>query len=167
MLIVGPSGAGKSTLARRLGAKLGVPVIHLDALYWRPGWKETPKDEWAAQVDELLQRDSWIMDGNYSGTFAKRIAAADTIVYLDFPRRHCVYGVMSRWWKTRGTVRADLGPGCPEKLPSPDFLVWIWNYPKRTRPKLIALLDEARTKKRIVILRSREEVERWSDGFST
>jgi adenylate kinase family enzyme len=161
MLIVGPSGAGKSTLARRLGQKLGVPVIHLDALYWRPGWQETPKDDWARQVDELLARDSWILDGNYSGTFEKRIAAADVVVFLDFPRLHCMYGVMSRWWKTRGRVREDLGPGCPEKLPSPGFVRWIWNYPRKTRPKLMALLDAARPRTEIVILRSRDQVERW------
>lgn len=161
MLIVGPSGAGKSTLARQLGTTLDVPVIHLDALYWRPGWTESPKDAWAAQIDELLARDAWIMDGNDSGTFEKRIAAADVVVYLDFPRLQCVYGVMSRWWKTRGRVREDLGPGCPEKLPSPEFLRWIWNYPRKTRPKLMALLDGARPTTEIVILRSRQEVERW------
>jgi adenylate kinase family enzyme len=162
MLIVGPSGAGKSTLARRVSAELGVPLIHLDAHYWRPGWKEPSKTEWRAQVDELLARDAWIMDGNYSGTFTERIAAADTIVFLDFSRAHCLYGVFSRWWKTRGRVREDLAPGCPEKLPGPDFLRWIWNYPRKTRPKLVALLDEVRATKQVVILRSRDEVQRWS-----
>lgn len=159
MLLVGPSGTGKTTLARQLGAKLATPVVHLDALYWRPGWKEPPQAEWEAQVAELVARDAWILDGNYSGTFAQRIAAADTIVFLDFPRRHCVYGVMTRWWKTRGRVREDLAPGCPEQLPSLSFLHWIWNYPRATRPKLLALLADARAE--VVILRSRAEVERW------
>lgn len=40
------SGAGKSTFARELGAITGLEVIHLDRLYWKPGWVETPKDEW-------------------------------------------------------------------------------------------------------------------------
>jgi len=163
MAIVGPSGTGKSTLARRLGRTLGVPVIHLDAHYWRAGWKEPPKAEWVAQVDELIARETWIMDGNYSGTFARRIAAADTVVFLDFPRLHCVYGVMSRWWNTRGRVREDLAPGCPEKLPDLDFLTWIWNYPRDAKPRLMALLDAAPPTTKIVILRSRAEVERWAD----
>jgi len=161
MLIIGPGGAGKSTLARRLGAKLGTPVIHLDALYWRPGWKEPPESEWIAQVDELLALDEWILDGNYSGTFAKRIAAADIVVFLDFPRLQCLIGVYSRWWKTRGRVRDDLGPGCPEYFPKADFVRWIWNYPRTSRPKLLAALDAADAGKDIVILHSRKEVQRW------
>jgi adenylate kinase family enzyme len=161
ILIVGPGGAGKSTLARRLGAKLGLPVIHLDAHYWRAGWIEPSKTEWAAQVDALVAREAWIMDGNYSGTFAQRIAAADTIVFLDFPRWRCVAGVYTRWWKTRGRVREDIAPGCPEKWPSVQFVKWIcWDYPRRSRPKLMALLERA--DKAVVVLRSREEVERYA-----
>lgn len=163
ILIVGPSGAGKSTLARELGARLELPVIHLDAHYWRPGWIEPAKDEWAAQVDALVARDAWIMDGNYSGTFERRIAAADVIVFLDFPRWRCVAGVYTRWWKTRGRVREDLGPGCPEKLPSPSFLKWItWDYPRRSRPRLVALLETSG--KKVVVLRSRAEVERYASS---
>lgn len=165
ILIVGPGGAGKSTLARRLGAELGLPVIHLDAHYWRAGWKEPTKAEWKAQVDELVARDAWIMDGNYSGTFEKRIAAADTIVFLDFSPLRCLQGVYSRWWKTRGRVREDLAPGCPEKWPTLQFLTWIvWHYPRRSRPKLLSLLEGA--KKDVVILRSREEVERYAQRIS-
>jgi adenylate kinase family enzyme len=161
MLIVGPSGAGKSTLARRLGAKLELPVIHLDAHYWRAGWTEPAKDEWIAQVDALLAREAWIMDGNHTGTFARRIAVADTVVFLDFPRWRCLAGVYSRWWKTRGRVREDLAPGCPEKLPSLQFLKWIcWDYPQHSRPKLVALLERAAAN--VVVLRSREEVERYA-----
>ncbi len=163
MVILGPSGTGKSTLARRLGRSTGVPVIHLDAHHWRAGWNPPPKAEWVAQVDELVARDEWIMDGNYSGTFVQRIAAADIVVFLDFPRRYCIYGVMSRWWKTRGRVREDLAPGCPEKLPDLSFLTWIWNYPTKTKPTLMALLDAAPPATKIVILRSREEVNRWAD----
>ncbi len=70
---------------------------------------------------------------------------------------------MSRWWGTRGRVREDLAPGCPEKLPDLDFLTWIWNYPTKTRPKLMALLDAAPSTTKVVILRSREDVQRWAD----
>lgn len=79
VLVIGPGGSGKSTLSTALGEILGIEVIHLDRFYWSAGWIEMPKDKWATTVDELLSRDAWIMDGNYSGTLAKRISASDTI----------------------------------------------------------------------------------------
>src|SRR5687768_16103132 len=66
VLVIGSPGAGKSVFSRRLGEITGLPVIHLDQHYWRPGWIEPSKDVWSRQVTELLQRDSWIIDGNYS-----------------------------------------------------------------------------------------------------
>src|SRR4051812_22129729 len=68
VLVIGSGGAGKSTFARSLAERLGLPLIHLDALYWRPGWVETPKEEWAREVRRLLSADRWVMDGNYGGT---------------------------------------------------------------------------------------------------
>ncbi len=163
LLVVGPSGAGKSTLAIRLAARTQLPLIHLDREYWRPGWVEPAKPAWENHVRELLARDAWIMDGNYSGTLAPRIAAADTIVFLDVSRWQCFAGVFKRWWRTRGRTRSDMAPGCPEQFPSLEFLTWIWNYERRSRPKVLALLDAVRATKRVIVLRSRAEAERLVD----
>src|SRR5688572_30960534 len=75
ILVIGSGGAGKSTFARRLGKILSIEVIHLDSIYWRPGWIETPKQEWKKRVEHLIAGDSWIMDGNYSGTLQLRFEA--------------------------------------------------------------------------------------------
>ncbi len=83
--IIGPGGAGKSTLARQIGAKTGLPVIHLDAHYWHEGWVETPKEEWAQAVRELAEGEAWVMDGNYGGTMEIRLPAAPA---LPPARRH-------------------------------------------------------------------------------
>jgi adenylate kinase family enzyme len=91
VLILGSPGAGKSTLARRLAERTGLPVIHLDAEYWQPGWVEPEPAAWAGTVSRLVERPRWIMDGNYGGTRAIRIAAADTAIYLDYPPR-CACG---------------------------------------------------------------------------
>jgi hypothetical protein len=72
--IVGSGGAGKSTLARELGQRLGLPVIHLDQRFWRPGWLETETEEWAATQQELAAADRWIRDGNYGATLDVRLA---------------------------------------------------------------------------------------------
>lgn len=83
--ILGCGGAGKSTLARQLGSRLGLPVIHLDAEFWRPGWVMTPLDEEIARQSQIVAGPRWIVDGNYGATIEIRLAAADTVIYLDFP----------------------------------------------------------------------------------
>lgn len=154
VLIIGSAGAGKSTLAVHLGGRLGLPVIHLDAHFWQPGWRETPKDVWKQRVAELVQRDSWIMDGNYGGTLEERVQSADTVILLAFPRIQCVYRVFKRAARHRGRARADLNPGCPEQWPDWEFLRWIWTYPTAQLPRVLDLLAACEPQKRIVILRS-------------
>ena len=156
--IVGPGGAGKSTLARRLGERLGLPVIHLDMEHWRPGWVETPVEEWERKVRELAGRERWIIDGNYGGTMEIRMAAADTIVFLDFPRWLCLWRVLARQVRYRGRTRPDMTEGCPERL-SPEFVRWIWEYPRTRRPGVLARMRSTGAHARHVILRSPREVE--------
>ena len=156
IILIGSGGAGKSTLARELGEALQRPVHHLDALYWSAGWVEPDKQGWRKAQEELCAQDSWIMDGNYGGTLDLRLAAADTILFLDFPRVLCLYRALKRTFVYRGTTRPDMTPGCPERIDL-KFLRWIWNYPATRRPgilKKLAKLDEA---KEIVILRSPNE----------
>ena len=91
ILLIGAGGSGKSVLAARIAAQSGLPLIHLDALFWKPGWVETPRDEWKRIVEELIQRDAWVMDGNYGGTLDLRLAACDTVLFLDFPPIVCLW----------------------------------------------------------------------------
>src|SRR5690242_8971677 len=92
--IIGSSGAGKSTLARRLGEITGIEVIHLDKIYWLPGWTEPSKEEWSQKVTEVIKGESWILDGNFGGTMETRLAACDTAILLDIPRSVCVYRIL-------------------------------------------------------------------------
>ncbi len=160
VLVVGSGGAGKSTFAKRLGQLLDLEVIHLDALYWKAGWVETPKAEWAETVARLVRREAWVMDGNYSGTFDIRIEACDTLIFLDMPRRVCLWRVLKRLIVYRRRTRPDMAAGCDERL-SAEFILWVWNYPKTRRPKVLKLMRENAARKRMIRLSSPAEAERF------
>jgi adenylate kinase family enzyme len=154
VLVIGSGGAGKSTLARELAARTGLPLVHLDTLYWGPGWTKTPAEEWEGVVRDVIAGERWILDGNFGGTMELRLAAADTAILLDLPRLTCLRRAISRWLRNRGRSRPDLAPGCPESLDL-EFLRWIWSYPRSRRPGVLALLDAfERDGGLVVILRS-------------
>jgi adenylate kinase family enzyme len=138
ILVIGCSGGGKSTLARALGAKLALPVVHLDVLFWKPGWVESSYDEFRPKVAAAVVEDRWIIDGNFSRTFDLRLPRADTVVWVDQPRRVCLWRAFRRTLTLFGETRADLAPGCPEKI-DPAFYRFIWNF-KRTHD---AMMEEA------------------------
>lgn len=153
VLVIGSGGSGKTRLARELGARLHLPVIHLDALYWRSGWIPTPGPEWRQIVAALTAEPQWVMDGNYGGTLDLRLAAADTVVFMDTPRYICISRVVWRWLRYRGRTRPHMALGCPEKV-TWDFLLWIWNYPKRRRPAILRRLAELPPGRIVYVLRS-------------
>jgi adenylate kinase family enzyme len=159
ILLIGSGGAGKSTMATRLGAMLGLPVIHLDAHYWRAGWVATPADEWRAHVADLASGDAWIMDGNYGGTMEQRLAACDTVIFLDLPRTVCLWRILRRTIRFAGRSRPDMTPGCPERL-TWEFAWWVWTYPTRRRPGVLQRLAALPATTRVLRLRSARDVER-------
>ncbi|HEX6369490.1 MAG TPA: hypothetical protein VF006_11200 [Longimicrobium sp.] len=158
VLVIGSSGAGKSVFAARLAERTGLPLIHLDAIYWKPGWVRTPKEEWARTVDALLARDRWVMDGNYAGTLDRRLAACDTVVFLDVPRTVCLWRVARRRIVYRRGARPDMTPGCRERL-TREFIRWIWEYPRTQRPRVLAWLAALRPDQRAVVLRSTAQID--------
>ncbi|MBR5617214.1 MAG: DNA topology modulation protein [Oscillospiraceae bacterium] len=150
IMIIGCGGAGKSTLARQLGAKLNLPVVHLDKLFWRPGWEHISREEFDRLHREVLAQEKWIIDGNYDRTMGERAKYCDTIIYLDFSRAACLMGVAKRILTSYGRVRPDMAEGCPERFDL-DFLKWIWDFNKNNREKTYRLLNEVEGKETVVL----------------
>jgi adenylate kinase family enzyme len=141
ILILGPSGAGKSTLARRIGERLSIPAVHLDALYWNPGWVPSEVEQFRERVAQAAARDTWIMDGNYTANLDLRLPRADAVIWLDLPRS--IYFRRSLWRSIRnyGRARDDVGVGCPERFELSFFKDWVWTYPVRSRARHCQLMS--------------------------
>ena len=96
ILVIGPAGSGKSTFSRALSTRTGLPVIHLDVHYWRPGWVRPSEDEWREQQRDLLGGDAWIADGNDLDTLDLRLERAEDVVLLDTPWWICARRALLR-----------------------------------------------------------------------
>jgi adenylate kinase family enzyme len=160
ILIIGPSGAGKSTLARVIGARLDLPVVHLDRFNWSPGWVQVETPAFRELVTEAVQGNAWVMDGNYTTqSLDLRLPRADAVIWLDLPRRIYFPRAVWRVIKYYGRAREDIGPGCPERIDLP-FMHWVWTYPVR-RPEHAEILANLPAGVRGVILRSPSEVAKF------
>lgn len=153
ILIVGNSGGGKSTLARKLGAKLDLPVIHLDVLFWKPGWVESDRPSFRAAVAEALAGDAWVCDGQFTSSFDLRMPLADTIVWIDQPRALCLLRAIWRAVTYRNGGRPDMAEGCRETIDFA-FYRYIWTFDREKRPELEAAVRTHGAHARLVRLTS-------------
>lgn len=155
VLIIGSSGAGKSTMAVALGEKTGLPVVHLDKLFWRENWQSVSKEEFDALLGMELEKPKWIIDGNYDRTLPMRMARCDTDIYLDYTRWQCMLGIAKRILTNYGKVRPDMGSGCPERFDW-GFIKWVWNFNRDKRAKLYRQIQQAENIN-VIILKNRKE----------
>jgi len=151
IIIIGSPGAGKSFLARQVSVLTGIKLHHLDNIYWREDKTHIEHDELVYKLEEIFKEESFIIDGNYNNTMDLRIRAADTIVYLDFDVEDCVAGIKGRV----GSKRDDI-PWIEETL-DPEFLQFVKDFPFKSKPKIMKLINET-AGKNIITLHNREEV---------
>jgi adenylate kinase family enzyme len=165
VLVIGSGGSRKTTFSIALAEKTGLPLIHLDAIYWRPGWEQPPKQEWRSTVDRLIQQPAWIIDGDYRSTLSLRLGACDTAILLDISPWICTYSVLKRMLTNLGKSRPDMPENCPERF-DPEFLWWVASYRAKCLPSILSeLRDAERLGKTVVILRSRSEMKRFLSGL--
>ncbi len=129
VMIIGIAGAGKSTLSRKLNARLGLPVYHLDNIYHLPGWRARADADVQRDFEAIATEERWVVDGNYRRLSTALQERADVIIYLHFGRFFALSQVVKRWALHRLGIkrRADLSEGFNEQLPL-SFITWIWRW---------------------------------------
>ena len=159
ILIIGCPGAGKTTLALALKEKLGLPLVHLDQLWWKGNWENVTREEFDSRLAMALNMERWIIDGNYSRTIEMRLQRCDTIIYLDFDRWQCLWGMFQRVICNYGKHRPDMGGNCKERFDW-EFVKWIWNFNDQNRVRNYTWIAQAKHAKAIV-LKNRKEVKQF------
>ena len=162
VVVTGMAGAGKSTFSRALSAKTGLPLIHLDVHFWKPGWVEPTEEEWRDKQRDLLSRDEWIIDGNYHATLDLRLERADAVVYLDTPWWVCARRAIARGVRKR-PAGFQLPNSCDEsglrRLHDEWWLVWrIWRVRRSDREPEFKTLSRHGNHVALYVLRSKRAV---------
>lgn len=154
--MIGCPGSGKSTFSRTLHDITGIPLFHLDMMYWNADRTTVGREVFRKRLSDALLKDEWIIDGNYGSTMELRLQACDTVIFLDIPSDVCLDGIRER----RGKARSDMPWTENVDEEDAEFIEFIKNYDSDSRPAVMELLDKY-SHKDICIFRSRNE----ADGF--
>lgn len=155
IIIIGSPGAGKSTFARMLRDKTGFRLVYLDMIWHLPDRTTITKDEFDKKLIEILETDSWIIDGNYGRTIEIRLKYCDTVFLLDYPLDVCLAGAKERVGKQREEI-----PWVEEELDE-EFRQWIIDFPKTKLPQIYDLLEQYGEGKEIHIFHSRDDANKY------
>lgn len=160
IMVIGYSGSGKSTLAEYLGKKYEIPILHLDHIFWLPGWKSRSREEMQRIVARFLKHhNSWVIDGNYTKTeYEHRLAQADRIIFLSFNRFSCLYRVWRRYQKYKGRTRKDMGRGCKEKLDR-EFIHWVLWEGRDARHQAEYREVQKKYRKKVIRIRNQRQLD--------
>jgi adenylate kinase family enzyme len=168
--VTGPAGAGKSRLADELGRLLGIRVLHLDALFWKPGWVPTPRDEFEAMQRRELAADSWIVDAQFDDMLPEWLQRADTVAFVDASPLTCFWRVSRRRLNRQASVGTPSSAGTePARFHRAlwKFLRNQWRYRRTVRGELLAELGRERDGRRVVVMRRRNDVRSLLSGVDS
>ena len=154
IIVIGCSGSGKSVFSRSFASIAGIPLYHLDNIWWREDGTNVERAEFDERLSEILQEDEWIIDGNYKRTMETRMSACDTVIFFDLPLEVCIDGIKAR----KGKPRPDMPWKGAGDCDDPEFMAFVNGFAQEVRPGIIELLQKYGDKD-IRIFKSREDSE--------
>jgi adenylate kinase family enzyme len=161
ILVIGGNGSGKTTFSKQLSAITHLPLVHLDRLLWHGHWQTRTQEEFDTLLQAELEKDCWIIDGNYNRTIPHRLSYCDTVFYFDFSTLRCLWGVTWRVLSNYGKSRDDMGGNCPERFDS-SFYKSILGFNRKHRKRYHAILEQVSAQgKTVVIFQNRRQVQRY------
>lgn len=145
--VVGSSASGKTTFSKKLADKLNSQHIEMDALFWKPDWQQPSDDEFFAILQQHLNLDNWVLDGNYTRTTGIKWQNVDIVIWLDYRFGRNLYQSVSRavrraisgkeLWQDTNNVET-----LQKSFLSRDSIIWwmIKNYQKN-RKKYLGMMQ--------------------------
>ena len=155
VIVIGCAGAGKTTFSEKLRDATGLPLFYLDAIWHRPDKTHIPRDEFDVILGDILAKGEWIIDGNYSRTVERRMAACDTVFLLDFPTEVCLDGATARI----GKKRVDM-PWIDTEL-DPFIKSEIESFGTKNLPVIYELIEKYSEGREMIIFKSRAEADEF------
>lgn len=161
ILIIGNAGSGKSTFAKKLAARMGLPLVHLDKLYWWGNWEHLSRPEFDALLQTELEKPRWIMDGNFNRTIPHRLQYCDHVFFFDLPTVTCLWGITQRIFQSYGRTRSDMGGNCPERFDRQKLPLYrnVLSFNRQHRQDYYRILKESGVP--VTVFRSRKAAQNY------
>jgi adenylate kinase family enzyme len=168
VLVIGMAGSGKSTFSRALSSRTGLPVIHLDLHYWKPGWVKPSESEWREKQRRLLASEAWIADGNYYETLDLQLVRAETVVVLDTPWWICAGRAFARGLRKPG---GEMPEGCEDSVRRRLRDEWgivgrVWRRRRSDPERARAIVSQHGSHAAIRVLGSKRDAKRFLSSLS-
>ena len=154
IIVIGCPGSGKSTLSKELRDVTGLPLFHLDNIWWKPDKSYISRVEFDQKLNEILLTDRWIIDGNYNRTYEMRFQACDTVIFLDYPVNVCMNGIKERIGRSRTDIPWT------ERALDPELVKLVERYETDNRPVILSLFEKYPDAAKFVF-KSRLEAAEW------
>ena len=160
VLVIGCPGAGKTYFSKRLSKILNLPLVHMDNLYWNEDKTSVDLDTLKARLQPYLEKEEWIIDGNYHKTLEMRLPYASDVFVLDLPRKECIQGILDRIDQPRDDI-----PWVESEDDATELIAWTADYGFRTKDEEIAMLNKNKHIK-VHVINSRKEMNEYLEKLA-